>query len=69
MPREQRVVGFSPTQGRSFFEKRSLLGVRKKVEWKERKISYNSGTETHNLLLPGQVHQHCGMGELQMVGN
>ena len=28
-----------------------------------------SEIRTHHLLLPGQVHYHCAMGELQMVGS
>ena len=40
----------------------------RKVEKKElKKIKSTSGTQTHNLLLPGQVHYHCAMRELQIV--
>ena len=42
--------------------------VSRKERKKERKISSTCGTRTHNLLLTGQGHCHCAMGELQMAG-
>ena len=47
------------------------IGQKKKnrEERKERKVSSTSGIRTHHLLLPEQVHYHCAMGELQMVGS
>ena len=35
---------------------------------RKKENSSTCGTRTHNLLLTGQGHYRCAMGELQMVG-
>ena len=59
------ILAPDPTPGRlkEVFEE-CIVRERKKGK----SALYTCGIRTHNLLLNGQGHYNCAMGELQMVG-